>query len=161
MKELSESQKAKLEKIRKSRRGFVGEFKEFINRGSVMDLAVGVIIGGAFTTIVNSLVNDILMPIISLIGGGADFTNLSVTIPNYFGTGDQATIAYGNFIQNVVNFLLVAFCVFLIVRTLNKMREKAEKLKKKEEKAEEEKIETEIDLLKDILKELKKSQKSH
>lgn len=157
MKQLSDSQKAKLDKLNKNRRGFINEFKEFINKGSVMDLAVGVIIGGAFTTIVNSLVNDILMPVISLVAGGVDFTNLSITIPNFFGTGDQAVIAYGNFIQNVVNFLLVAFCVFIIVKGLNQMRERSEKLKKKEEKKED----PQIALLTEIRDSLKKSQKSH
>lgn len=160
MKQLSNSQKAKLDKLNKNRRGFINEFKEFINKGSVMDLAVGVIIGGAFTTIVNSLVNDILMPVISLVAGGVDFTNLSITIPNFFGTGDQAVIAYGNFIQNVVNFLLVAFCVFIIVKGLNQMRERSEKLKKKEEKKEEKKEDPQIALLTEIRDSLKKSQKS-
>lgn len=136
--------KDKLEEINKKRkefnknlasknRGFIGEFKEFINRGSVIDLAVGVVVGGAFTTIVKSLVNDIIMPIVSLIAGGTDFTKLSITINNFFGTGDKAVIAYGNFIQNVVNFLIIAFCVFIVVRFTNNMREKAEKLKKKPE----------------------------
>lgn len=162
MKQLSDTQKAKLDKLNKNRRSFIGEFKEFINKGSVMELAVGVIIGGAFTTIVNSLVNDILVPIISLIGGGVNFSNLSITIPNFFGTGDQAIIAYGNFIQNVVNFVLIAFCVFIIVKTLNNMRERAEKLKKKEEKkAEEKKEDPQIVLLTEIRDFLKKSQKSH
>lgn len=159
MKKISESNKEKIEKLRKSRKGFVDEFKDFINKGSVMDLAVGVIIGGAFTTIVNSLVNDIIMPLVSLIGGGVDFTNLSITINNFFGTGDKATIAYGNFLQNVTNFLIVAFCVFIIVRSLNKMRKKAETIKckkeKKEEKAEEKKSDETVKLLKEIRDSLK------
>lgn len=115
----------------KKNRNLIDEFKEFINRGSVIDLAVGVVVGGAFTTIVNSLVNDIIMPIVSLVAGGTDFTKLSITINNFFGTGDKAVIAYGNFIQNVVNFLLIAFCVFMVVRFTNNMRKKADKLKKK------------------------------
>lgn len=160
MKKLSESQQAKLEKIRSKRRGFFGEFKEFINKGSVMDLAVGVVVGSAFTTIVNSLVNDIIMPIVSLIAGGVDFTNLSIKIDNFFGTGDQAVIAYGNFIQNIVNFLLIAFCVFLVVKAMNKMREKADKLKankeKKEEQAEEEAADETLTILKEIRDSLKK-----
>lgn len=160
MKQLSESQKAKLEKLKSERRGFVQEFKDFVNRGSVMDLAVGVVVGGAFTTIVNSLVNDILMPVISLVAGGVDFTKLSITIDNFFGTGDQAIIAYGNFLQNVVNFLIIAFCVFMIVRTLNKMQARADKLKKakeaKEEKAEEKKEDEQLVLLREIRDSLKK-----
>ncbi len=88
------------------------EFKEFINRGNVMDLAVAVIIGGAFGAIVNSLINDIIMPLIGVILGGVDFTALALEF------GD-ATILYGNFIQAIVNFLVIAFSVFLIVRAYN------------------------------------------
>lgn len=113
----------------KSNKKFIDEFKEFINRGSVIDLAVGVVVGGAFTTIVNSLVNDIIMPIASLLIGGVEFKNLKIEIPNFFGTGDKAVIAYGNFLQNVVNFLLIALCVFIIVKAINRMHENAEKLK--------------------------------
>lgn len=156
MKKLSESQQEKLNKIKAKRRGFIGEFKEFVNKGSVMDLAVGVVVGGAFTTIVNSLVNDIIMPIVSLVAGGINFTNLSIEINNFFGTGDKATIAYGNFIQNVVNFLLIAFCVFLVVKAMNKMREKADKLKKKEEPATEETADESLEILKEIRDLLKK-----
>ena len=160
MKKLSESQKTKLENLKKNSRGFIGEFKEFINKGSVMDLAIGVVVGGAFTTIVNSLVNDIIMPLVSLVAGGVDFTNLSITIDNFFGTSDKAVIAYGNFIQNIVNFILIAFCVFLVVKAMNTMREKAEKLKKskenKEETKEEEKIDEQLVLLREIRDSLKK-----
>lgn len=104
--------------------GFRKEFIEFINRGSVVELAVGVAVGGAFTTIVNSLVNDIVMPIVGLLAGGVDFTSLSITIPNFFGAEDAAVIAYGNFIQNVVNFLIIAYVIFLIVRVMNRINRK-------------------------------------
>ena len=110
------------------KKGFMGEFKEFISRGNVMDMAVGVIIGGAFTAIVNSLVNDIIMPLIGGLTGGINFTEYVATI----GT---ATVTYGNFIQAVVNFLLVAFVIFMVVKSMNKFREKAEALVKKEEEA--------------------------
>jgi large conductance mechanosensitive channel len=93
------------------------EFREFINRGNVMDLAVAVILGVAFGAIVTSLVNDIIMPLIGVISGGIDFTGLAVTV-------GSATIAYGNFIQAVVNFLIVAFVIFLLVRTLNNMHKR-------------------------------------
>ena len=143
--------------------GFFDEFKTFISQGSVMDLAVGMVIGAAFTSIVTSLVNDVIMPVVSLIVGGVDFTGLTWTIPNFFGGDDAAVIAYGNFIQNVVNFLVVAFALFLVVRVLNRMKERAKALEKKalkqedEEKTEGEKAEDEqTKLLKDILKELKK-----
>ncbi len=139
--------KDNLKKIGGKSKGFRKEFVEFINRGSVMDLAVGIIIGSAFTAIVNSLVNDIVMPLVSLIGGGFDFTSLSVQI------GD-ATLTYGKFIQNVVNFLIIAFVVFIMIKALNALRARAEKLKKKEETAaaEEEKKEEDetVKLLREI-----------
>ena len=106
----------------------IKEFKEFISRGNVVDLAVGVIIGGAFGKIVSSLVDNILMPIIGAIAGGIDFSNLHIEI-------GKANIMYGMFIQNVIDFLIVAFCVFLVVKAVNKMREKAEAKKKEEEAA--------------------------
>lgn len=103
---------------------FMKEFREFINRGSVVDLAIGVAVGGAFTAIVNSLVNDMIMPITSLLAGGLDFSNLSIDIPNIFGADTVAHIAYGNFIQNVINFLIIAFTIFIIVRLINRMNRK-------------------------------------
>ena len=104
------------------------EFKDFISRGNVLDMAVGVVVGGAFTAIVNSLVGDILMPIVGGIAGGIDFTSYVAKI------GD-ASINYGTFIQAIINFLIVAWVIFMIVKAVNKMREKADALKKKEEEA--------------------------
>lgn len=124
---------------------FLKEFKEFINRGNVVELAIGVAVGGAFTTIVKSLVDDIIMPITSLLAGGADFTKLAIDVPNIFGANTTAHIAYGNFLQNVVNFLIIAFVVFIIVRFLNQMNANAKKVEedlkkeKEEEKAKEKK----------------------
>ncbi len=114
--------------------GFGSEFKKFIMRGNVIDLAVGVIIGGAFQAIVNSLVNDIVMPVISLITGGLDFNNWFIAL----GEGDFATAAdaaaagvatlnYGTFISAVINFLIMAFVIFMIVRTINKVSDKFKK----------------------------------
>lgn len=100
---------------------FIQEFKEFINRGSVVDLAIGVAVGGAFTAIVKSLVDDIIMPISSLLAGGLDFSSLALDVPNLFGADSVAHIAYGNFLQNVINFLLVALVIFVIVRAMNKL----------------------------------------
>lgn len=118
---------------------FIKEFKEFINRGNVVELAIGVAVGGAFTTIVKSLVDDIIMPITSLLAGGADFSTLAIDVPNVFGADTTAHIAYGNFLQNIVNFLVIAFVVFIIVRFLNQMNENAKKveedLKKKQDEA--------------------------
>lgn len=115
-----------------TRSNFINEFKEFINRGSVVDLAIGVAVGGAFTAIVKSLVDDIIMPVTSLLAGGLDFSSLAIDVPNIFGANTTAHIAYGNFIQNVVNFLLIAFVIFIIVRSLNALnrRKDAEEAKK-------------------------------
>ena len=114
--------------------GFIKEFKEFAMKGNVMDMAVGVIIGGAFGKIVTSLVNDVLMPVVSLCTGGVDFTNLFVKLS---GEGDFNTLAeaqeagasvmaYGQFIQNIVDFLSVAFCIFLMSKGMNKLNKKKE-----------------------------------
>lgn len=114
----------------KKAKGFIAEFKKFISRGSVIDLAVGVIIGSAFTAIVTSLVNDIVMPVIGCIFGGIDFTSLKYVITPASGDVAEAAIYYGNFIQSVVNFLLVALVIFMVVKTINRFR------KKKHEEAE-------------------------
>ena len=98
---------------------FFDEFKEFISRGNVMDMAVGIIIGGAFTAIVSSLVADIITPIIGMLMGGIDFSSLAVTV-------GSANLTYGNFIQAIINFLLVAWVLFLIVKAMNKMKRKEE-----------------------------------
>lgn len=121
------------------------EFKEFISKGNVLDLAVGVIVGGVFGKIVTSLVDDIIMPIIGLIIGGIDFSGLSLKI------GD-ATVKYGMFIQNVVNFLIIAFSIFLVVKAVNKMRKI--KPEKEEAPAEPQKTNEEILLteIRDLLK---------
>ena len=104
-------------------KGFVKEFKEFISRGNVMDMAVGVIIGGAFTAIVNSLVNDIVMPLLSLITGGFDFTELCIKL----GEGeDAATFNYGSFISAIINFILIALVIFIIIKAINKVSKKKE-----------------------------------
>ncbi len=102
------------------------EFRDFINRGSVLDLAVGVIVGGAFNKIISSLVNDLIMPAVGVVLGGIDFTSLEITIPNFFGGAGAAHIRYGNFIQNIVDFLIVAFCVFIFIKLINKFSAKKE-----------------------------------
>ena len=130
---------AKSEEVEKlkEKQGLKEEFIEFINRGSMIDLAVGVAVGGAFTAIVNSLVNDIVMPIVGLLLGGVDFTNLAIRIPNFFGTGDEAVIAYGNFIQNVVQFLVIAWVIFMVIKGMNRLNRRRDKLaEKKAERSE-------------------------
>ena len=97
----------------------IKEFKEFISKGNVIDLAVGVIIGGAFSKIVSSLVNDIIMPVIGIIIGGINLTNLTLKL------GD-ATVNYGVFLQNILDFLIVALCIFIFVKIINKFNRKKE-----------------------------------
>jgi len=128
-------------------KGFVNEFKSFIKRGNVIDLAVGVIIGGAFGTIISSLVDDILMPLLGIVIGGINFTELTWKV------GD-AVIKYGAFLQNVLDFLIVAFCIFIFIKLLNSFNRKEEvKEVKKPEPSNEEKLLMEI---RDLLKEKKK-----
>ena len=106
--------------------GFISEFKEFAMKGNVLDMAVGVIIGGAFGKIVSSLVDDVLMPLVGMITGNIDFTNLVFKI----GEGEEAAVLkYGTFIQNTVDFVIVAFCIFLLIKAINKLTS----LRKKEE----------------------------
>ena len=114
--------------------GFVKEFKEFAMKGNVMDMAVGVIIGGAFGKIVTSLVNDIIMPLVGKALGNADFTTLFVNLTDDTKYDSLAAakeagasvFAYGQFIQNVVDFLIVAFCIFLMLKGINKLNRKKE-----------------------------------
>ena len=126
-------------------KGIFSDFKDFISQGDVLDLAVGVIIGGAFGKIVSSLVNDIIMPLIGVIIGGVDFTGLKAEI-------GEATITYGVFIQNILDFLIVALCIFFFVRAIEKMKKRMEERFKKEKEAEtlEEKEDEQIVLLKEI-----------
>lgn len=130
---------------------FFSEFKTFINKGNVMDMAVGVIVGGMFTKIVNCFTNDILMPFISLLTGRTSFENMFLVLrpgengESVFNTLEEATaagatiVAYGNLIQLVLDFILTALVLFLVVKGMNKLREAGEKVKNKE--AEEKKSE--------------------
>ena len=128
----------------------IKEFKTFIARGNVLDLAVGVVVGGAFGKIVTSLVDDIIMPLVGLLMGGLDFSDLSIKV-------GKAKIMYGSFIQNVVDFLIVAFCIFLMVKAFNKLTKKVEAKKAKEKKEEAKKAENIILLeeIRDLIKEKK------
>ena len=117
--------------------GFFKEFKEFAIKGNVMDMAIGVIIGGAFGKIVTSLVNDLLMPLIGALIGNVDFTTLSATLRPAVMNGEEVvkeavTLNYGNFIQTTVDFLIVAFCIFLVIKLINKA---SNMMKKPEEEA--------------------------
>ncbi|MBR4618453.1 MAG: large-conductance mechanosensitive channel protein MscL [Bacilli bacterium] len=134
---------------------FFGEFKEFISKGNVIDLAVGVVIGSAFGKIVSSLVDNIIMPLVGVLLGGLDFTGLAIKFHG-------ASIKYGLFIQNVVDFLIVAFCIFIVVKAMNTLDKKVKEKAKKEEKQKEEKkpeLTKEQELLIEIRDLLKKQDK--
>ncbi len=122
------------------KKGIVAEFKEFIARGNVIDMAVGVIMGGAFTPIVNSLVNDIVMPCVGLVTGGIDFSDKKIVLQEAVAAVEadpaagieavaevaEISIRYGNFIQVILNFLIVSFCIFALVKAINKLHRKKE-----------------------------------
>ncbi|MBC7861489.1 MAG: large conductance mechanosensitive channel protein MscL [Bacteroidia bacterium] len=135
--------------------GFVKEFKTFALNGNVIDLAVGVIIGGAFGTLTNSVIHDLIMPLIGKVVGNADFSNLYIALSDNIPEGTTLVeakklgpvFAYGNFLTIVIDFLLLAFCIFLMVKTINR-------LKKKEEEAPAEPTATEV-LLAEIRDELR------
>ncbi len=108
------------------KKGFFAEFKEFIARGNVVDMAVGIIVGGLFTAIVNSFVKDILNPILGLLVGGTDFADLKIVLKAATETTEELAIRYGNLLQNIIQFILTALVLFVIVRAINRMKEKAE-----------------------------------
>lgn len=141
MKKVSVEKVKELKNIKKG----ANEFKKFISRGNVVDMAVGVIIGGAFGKIVTSLVQDILMPLIGVLLGGLDFTSLSIKV-------GSASVAYGTFLQTIVDFLIISFSIFAVIKLF-------EKFKKKEEAAEEVKKADEVLLLEEIRDLLKKQAK--
>lgn len=109
-------------------KGLAGEFKQFIARGNVVDLAVGVIIGGAFGAITASLTSDIIMPVVSIFLGGVDFSAMKLVLPNLFGVVSETpnTLNYGNFLNAVINFIIMAAAVFAIVKTINSFHRKKE-----------------------------------
>lgn len=114
--------------------GFFAQFKKFITRGNVLDMAVGVIIGASFNAIVTSLVNDIISPVIGIVTGGVDFTSMVITLKAATETAEAVTINYGLFINTCITFLLTALTLFVIIKSFNKMQEMRAK-KETEEKA--------------------------
>ena len=127
---------------------FWGEFKTFISRGNVVDMAVGVVVGGAFKAIVDSLVADVVMPAIGIVTGKVNIAQLSVKL-------GKVELKYGNFLQNILNFIIIAFCIFCVVKAMNTIRARFEKKQEEEEEkpqepSTEEKLLTEI---RDLLKE--------
>lgn len=129
-------------------KNMIEEFKKFAVKGNAIDLAVGVVIGGAFGKIVTSLVNDIIMPIVGLLLGKVNFNTLSLTVNSI--DGSEIVLKYGQFIQSVVDFIIIAFSIFLFVKLINSFKKKEEEKPKIEEPSNEEKLLTEI---RDLLKE--------
>lgn len=128
------------EEKKKKKLAIIDEFKAFISRGNVLDMAVGLIIGSAFTAIVNSLVSDIFMPLLGMVTGKVDFSELKIVLQAAVKEAGEivtpeVSINYGSFIQYIINFLLIAVSVFLMIKAINLVRSKAEKKKKEEEEA--------------------------
>lgn len=109
---------------KKKGKKFIGEFKEFISRGNVMDMAVGIIIGSAFTAIVNSLVKDMIMPVVGKIIGGINFSDLKIVLTAAVGDAPEVAVCYGSFLQQILDFLIIAFVVFLMVKAVNSLRKR-------------------------------------
>lgn len=128
------------EEKKKKKLAIIGEFKEFISRGNVLDMAVGLIIGSAFTAIVNSLVGDIFMPLLGMVTGKVDFSELKIVLQAAEKEAGEiitpeVSINYGSFIQYIINFLLIAISVFFLIKVINMVRSKTDKKKKAEEEA--------------------------
>lgn len=130
---------------------FIKEFKEFAVKGNVIDMAVGVVVGSAFGKIVSSLVSDVIMPVVGILTGGVNFTDLKITIKEAVGENAAVTINYGNFIQVTIDFLIIAFCIFLAIKAINQLK----KPEKQEPKAPAEPSD-EVKLLSEIRDLLKK-----
>ena len=129
----------------------MSEFKSFAMRGNVVDMAVGIVIGGAFGKIVSSFVNDVLMPPIGMLMGGVDFSDLSVVLQEAVGETAAVTLNYGSFIQTVVDFIIIAFAIFMVIKAMNNMKKKEE-----EAPAAPPKPSAEVELLTEIRDSLKK-----
>jgi large conductance mechanosensitive channel len=138
-----------LESKREMTMSMMSEFRDFAMRGNVVDMAVGIVIGGAFGKIVSSFVNDVLMPPIGLALGGVDFSELAVTLQEASGDVAAVTLKYGAFIQTVIDFIIIAFAIFMVVKAMNN-------LKKKEEAAPPPKPSEEVTLLTEIRDMMKK-----
>ena len=108
---------------------FLKEFREFAMRGNVVDMAVGVIIGGAFGKIVSSLVGDVVMPVLGILTGGVDFKDLKITLAEAVGETPAVTLNYGAFVQNVFDFVIIAFSIFMMIKGINKVKKPVEKVK--------------------------------
>jgi large conductance mechanosensitive channel len=130
----------------------MSEFKSFAMRGNVVDMAVGIVIGGAFGKIVSSFVNDVLMPPIGMLMGGVDFSDLAVVLKEASGEAAAVSVNYGAFIQTVLDFIIIAFAIFMVIKAMNKMKKKEE-----EAPAAPPKPSAEVELLTEIRDSLKKN----
>ena len=139
--------------IKEKGAGFFGEFKKFISRGNVIDLAIGVIIGNAFSKIVTSLTNNILMPLVGIIIGGFNFSGLVANIEVW---GREVTLKYGEFIQNTLDFLITAFCIFLMIKIMNGLFAKKEKDKEEAAPVKSDEVKL-LEEIRDYLKEQNKN----
>ncbi|WP_033916341.1 large-conductance mechanosensitive channel protein MscL [Campylobacter sputorum] len=106
---------------------FIKEFKEFAMKGNVVDMAVGVVIGAAFGKIVSSLVSDVIMPVMGILTGGVNFSHMNIVLKEAVGTTPAVTLNYGSFIQTIIDFLIIAFAIFLAIKAMNKIRKQDEK----------------------------------
>lgn len=149
--------KEKLSKVSEKGGGLLAEFKEFAMKGNVIDMAVGVVIGGAFGKIVTSLVNDIIMPLISVVTGNIDFSNLQYvhSYVNAAGAKAEIVVKYGAFMNTIIDFLIVAFCIFMVIKVMNSTKKKFEKEEESKE-VEEVKVDENTEILKEIRDLLKK-----
>ena len=156
---------SKIKSIEKGK-GTLKEFGDFIKRGNVVDMAVGVVIGGAFSSIVTSLVNDIIMPVVSLVTGGIDFSNWFVSLDgNTYTTLEKAqeagaaTLNYGNLISIILNFIIVAFCIFIVIKVMNKFTKKKDNKETKQEAPSKPDDVILLEEIRDLLKEKNKKTK--
>lgn len=124
--------------------GMINEFKEFAVKGNMVDMAVGIIIGGAFGKIVSSLVNDVIMPPIGVLMGGTDFSNLGLVLKEASGDKEAVMLKYGAFLQTAIDFLIVAFAIFMMVKAINSLKRQEEEKPADPEPSAEEKLLTEI-----------------
>ncbi|ASM37393.1 large-conductance mechanosensitive channel protein MscL [Campylobacter sputorum] len=106
---------------------FIKEFKEFAMKGNVVDMAVGVVIGAAFGKIVSSLVSDVIMPVMGILTGGVNFSHMNIVLKEAVGTAPAVTLNYGSFIQTIIDFLIIAFAIFIAIKAMNKIRKQGEK----------------------------------
>lgn len=138
-------------KMKDKAKGFFAEFKKFVMRGNVIDMAIGVVIGASFTSIVNSIVQDIINPIIGLLVGKIDFKDLRLVLIKATEENGEVAIRYGQLLQNILQFIITAFVLFIIVKSINKIKERKEAEEKAKKKTEEKKEEVKVESKETIL----------